>query len=379
IQNWKNVAAQSFYHGAYVQDEWRVTSKLTLNLGLRYDIDLPRTERYDRMNWFDPDARSPLADVVPGFPDLRGGVRFVGVDRNPRTHYNIDGDNFAPRVGFAYQATEKTVVRAGYGHFYGPSNQAAQGTVGPFGFRTENLWVTSLDNGLTPFNTLRNPYPQGFRPVPGASEGLLTQAGANLQGVLQDTLAPMSMQWNLTVQRELPLNSLIEVGYVGNRGLHLFRSTESGLNLNQLDPRYMELGSRLNDRVPNPFSGIVDNGVLVGSTVSRAQLLRAYPQFTDIIPLYSSGASSNYHSLQITGRKRFSHGFQFEGSYTWAKIIDEGTQHQDSYNIRASRSLADHDIAHRFVMSYIYELPFGRGRRFGAGSSRVMDLLLGGW
>jgi hypothetical protein len=159
----------------------------------------------------------------------------------------------------------------------------------------------------------------------------------------------------------------------------LSRSAEGGLNLNQLDPQYMSLGSQLNQQVPNPFFGIVNNGVLTQPTVSRAQLLRPYPQFTDIIPLYSSGAKSRYNALQITGRKRMSHGLMFEGSYTFAKAEEIGMSHQNSYDIEASWALASYDINHRFVISYLYELPFGRNRRFGSGASTLVNAIIGGW
>jgi hypothetical protein len=378
IQAWKNVAAQSFYLAEYIQDDWRVTPRLTLNLGLRYDLDTPRTERFNRVNYFDPDAPSPLAQVVPGFPDLRGGVVFAGVDGNSRHQYIWDTNNLAPRVGLAYQITPKTVIRAGYAHVFGPSNQAAQGTVGPFGFRVEYPWVTTIDN-VTPLNLLRNPYPQGFREPPGASEGLLTQAGANLQAPLRDTWTPWTQQWNLNIQRELPGQILLEVAYVGTQGHQLARSTEGGLSLNQLDPKYMALGSQLNQLVPNPFFGIVNYGVLNQPQVSRGQLLRPYPQFTDVIPLYHSGADSNYNSMQVTVTKRLSHGLVFDSSYTWAKNLDEGNNHQDSYDIANDWSLTDIDLAHRFVMSYIYELPFGRNRHFGQSWSPWLNAIAGGW
>ena len=378
IQAWKNVAAQSFYLAEYIQDDWRVTPRLTLNLGLRYDLDTPRTERFNRVNYFDPSAPSPLAQVVPGFPDLRGGVVFAGVDGNSRHQYIWDTNNLAPRVGLAYQITPKTVIRAGYAHVFGPSNQGAQGTVGPFGFRVEYPWVTTIDN-ITPLNLLRNPYPQGFREPPGASEGLLTQAGANLQAPLRDTWTPWTQQWNLNIQRELPGQILLEVAYVGTQGHQLARSTEGGLSLNQLDPKHMALGSQLNQLVPNPFFGIVNNGVLTQPQVSRAQLLRPYPQFTDIIPLYHGGAISNYNSMQVTVSKRLSHGLQFDSSYTWAKNLDEGNNHQDSYDIANDWSLTDIDLSHRFVMSYIYELPFGRNRHFGQGWSPWLNAIAGGW
>ena len=154
-----------------------------MNAGLRYDFDMPRTERYDRMSWFDPDVRSPLADIVPGLSNLHGGLRFVGVDGNPRSQYQGDWNNLAPRVGAAYQLTPKTVLRGAVGRFFGPSTLAAQGTVGPYGFRVETPWVATLDN-LTPTNLLRNPFPQGFRPVPGATDGLLTAIGGRVEAPL---------------------------------------------------------------------------------------------------------------------------------------------------------------------------------------------------
>lgn len=378
IRNWKNVASQSFYHGFYFQDDFRVNSRLTLNLGMRYDLDLPRTERYDRMNWFDPYATSPLSGKVPGLGELHGGVRFVGADGNPRTQFNKDLNNFSPRVGFALQANSKTVIRGAYGHFFGPSRQAAQGTVGPFGFRVEYPWVTTTD-GITPFNRLSNPYPEGFRGVPGASDGLLTQAGANLQAFLQNSPSPWNMMWNFTIQRELPGGILFETAYTGNRGLYLNRSTESGMDLNQLDPQYLSLGSALNQRVANPFYGIVNNGVHLSPTIARGQLLRPYPQFTNIVPLYDAGSNSIYHSSQNTFKRRFSHGFLFEGSYTWAKLIDTGDSHQNTYDVAASRALAGHDVAHRFVTSLLYDLPIGSGRALNTGDSRFMTALLGGW
>ncbi len=238
--------------------------------------------------------------------------------------------------------------------------------------------MTTLD-GITPFNLLRNPYPQGFRPPPGAAEGLLTAAGAGLQGVLRDTVTPWSMQWNFNIQRELPGAVMVEIAYVGLRGLQLSRAGEGGLSLNQLPASALALGSRLNEQVANPFFGIVNNGVHVGRTIARGQLLRPYPQFTDIIPLYSSGDNSSYHSLQVTLTRRLANGVLLEGSYTWAKNLDYGMNHQDSYNIADSKALADIDLAHRFVMSYLYELPFGRGRRWGSSASSAVQWMLGGW
>lgn len=379
IQNWKNVASQNFYVAPYIQDDWRVTDRLTLNLGVRYDLETPRTERYDRMNYFDPNARSPLAARVPQFSDLRGGLVFVGVDGNSRWQYETDRNNISPRLGGAFQVDDKTVVRAGYAHAYGASYQQANGTVGPFGFRTENLWVATLD-GITPFRLLRDPYPDGFRPSPGASEGLLTGVGSTLQAPLHDgTRTPWNRQWNVTLQRELPWRTAVEVAYVGTGGHDLQTNSESGLNINQLDPQYLALGSALNQLVPNPFYGIVNSGALVAPQVSRAQLLRPYPQFTDIIPLQFTGATSIYHALQTSVNRRMSGGLMLAGSYVWSRALEEGESHQNSYDVRASRSVASYDIPHRLVLSALYEIPYGHARHFGASAPAALDAVLGGW
>ena len=376
-QAWKNVAAQSFYYAGYIQDDWRITRKLTLNLGLRYDYDQPRTERYNRFNWFDPFVASPLAGKSPG---LKGGLQFVGVGGNPRYQYTPDRNNFGPRLGLAYQATPKTVIRMGYGHLFGLSAQEAIGTVGPYGFRVENTWQTSGDGGLTPLNLLKNPYPAGFRPPPGAADGLLTGVGGPIQAPLQATFTPWSMQWNFTIQQELPARMLLEVAYVGTRGLQLSRGGEGGFTMNQLPLELMSMGNRLLDTVENPFYVAGGPGFFGTRTVARNQFLRPYPQYTDVFPLFSSGSSSTYHGLQTTLKKRLMYGLQFEGSYTWSKSVDNGEGgFEDSNRIRINRSVTDLDVPHRFIMNTVYEVPLGRGRHFGANMSRWIDAAVGGW
>ena len=376
-QNWKNVASQSFYQAFYIQDDWRITRKLTLNLGIRYDFDTPRTERYDRMSWFDPSLPSPLAKTVSAFPNLTGGLRFVGAGGNDRTQFNGDWNNIAPRLGFAYQVDSKTAIRGAFAQLFGPSTLSAQGTVGPQGFRVETPWVATLD-GITPLNRLQNPFPAGFQPVPGSSQGALTAIGSNLDAPLSNTNTPYTLQYNLTVQRELPGAVLLEVAFVGNRGRQLSRGGEGGFTLNQVDPRFLTLGNQLNQLVDNPFFG-QGGGVLANRQVSRAQLLRPFPQFGAIYPLFSQGATSDYTSLQTTFSKRFKQGMVFEGSYVWAKAMDDGTSHQDSTNYKVSRSVSSVDVPHRLIFSGVYELPVGRGRQFGGGMSRWVDALVGGW
>ena len=374
--NYKNVATQSPYYAGYFQDDWRVNSKLSLSLGLRWDIDVPRTERFNRTNYFDPQLASPAASVIPG---LKGGLVFVGVNGRPREQFVADKNNFAPRFGLSWQAIPKTVLRLGYAHVYGPSQQAAAGTIGTLGFRVDNTWVASLD-GINPNDPLRNPYPRGVAAVTGSKAGALTQFGNAIEATTTDIISPRTRQVNFNIQRELPFDTLLEVAYVHTRGFYLHRNDEGGLSLNQLPASAMELGSRLNEQVNNPFFGTpFAAGVLANQRTSRAQLMRPYPQFTNIVPIYSVGASSFYHSLQISANKRYSKGLQMGLAYTFAKSLDDGLSHQDSYNIRADRALSDIDIRHRAVITGIYDIPIGKGRRLGTNWSRPLDMAIGGW
>lgn len=372
---YKNVATQSYYIAGYFQDDWRVTKTLTLNLGLRWDVDLPRTERYNRTNWFDPTAATPAGQIIPG---VTGGLVFAGVGGNPRTQFKADTNNWAPRIGLSWQFMPKTVLRLGYAHIYGPSQQAAAGTIGTMGWRVDNTWVASID-GLTPNYYLRDPWPTGTAQAKGSANGVLTQFGNSIEATTQDIISPRVRQMNVNLQRELPFATLFEVAYVGTRGYQLHRNEEGGLSLNQLDPKYMSLGSGLNAQVDNPFYGKISGGVLAQPKTTRAQLLRPYPQFTDVIPIYSVGSSSFYHSLQVSGTKRMSKGLQMQLAYTWAKNLDDGLSHQDSYNIRADRALSDIDVAHRATIAGVYDLPFGRGRHFGGDWNKAVDAFLGGW
>jgi outer membrane receptor protein involved in Fe transport len=230
--NYKNVATHSIYAAGYFQDDWRVTRTLTLSLGLRYDIDFPRTERFNRTNYFDPFVATPASQAIPG---ITGGLVFVGVNGVPRTQFSADRNNWAPRFGLSWQFMPKTVLRVGYAHVYGPSQQAAAGTIGTMGFRVDNSWVASID-GINPTDLLRNPYPRGVAPVVGAANGVLTQFGNSIEATTQDIVSPWTRQMNVNIQRELPAGTLLEVAYVGTRGFYLHRNDEGGLSLNQLDP-----------------------------------------------------------------------------------------------------------------------------------------------
>lgn len=377
IQAYKDDASQSYYLAEYVQDDWRVTNKLTLNLGLRYDLDTPRTERFNRMNYFDPTVSSPLSSNVQG---LQGGLVFVGVNGVSRHQYHIDANNLAPRFGFAYTAQKSTVIHGGAAIVYGPSAQAAAGTVGPYGFRVQNNWIsTANSDGITPSNTLDNPFPQGFQTPPGSSQGLLTGVGGQIEGAIQNTPTPYVVQWNLDVEQSLPYETTFDIAYVGNRGRKQQQSREGGIDFDQLPQADLALGSHLNDVVTNPYFGSISSGALTGPTTNRAQLLRKYSQYTSVLPLFLSGGNDQYDGLQLRLSKRMASGLQFQGSYVWAKNFDNGTNHQDSFNPMADYAISSQDIHQRFIMSYIYQLPFGRGKAFGGNMSRLGDVFAGGW
>lgn len=385
-KQFKAVATVSNYFAWYIADDWKVSRKLTLNLGLRYELDVPRIERYDRMNTFDPTAASPLAGPA-GLPGLTGGLVFVGVDGNSRRQFPTDQNNLAPRFGFAYQVTGSTVIRGAYGFFYAPSATAAGGTVGNFGFRSDTPHVSSLD-GVTPLNVLSNPFPDGFVAAPGAGLGLLSQLGTGIQAPLRDTIVPYSQNWNLNIQRQFRGNTMVEIGYVGRRGLKLNESQEGDYNLNQLRPEFLSLGTGLQQAVANPFRGLIASGPLAGATVPAGFLLRAHPQFTTVGPLFKTGASSIYHSIQIKTEKRFSQGLTLLLSYTGGKLIDDYSRTavvgrtsgmQNIYDRRSERAISLQDVAQRAVISYVYDLPFGRSRRFGSDWNRALDAILGGW
>ena len=374
-RGFKVQADQSYYMAWYLQDDWKVNSRLTLNLGIRYDFDTPKTERYNRLNWFDPSAASPLAGKVPGFADLRGGLQFAGVNGNGRGNFNFSAGQVGPRLGLAWQVNSRTVVRGGYGHLYAASYVGATVADVPYGFDSETPWITSLD-GVTPLNLLRSPYPTGILPSLGASRGLLSAVGQGFRSKLYDTPSSWNQQWNITIQRALPGALFLEIGTIGSRG----RGMPFTYYVNELDPKYQSLGSKLTQLVPNPFYGIVSDGIFSSPTVSQSQLLRPFPQFVDLTDAQNLGSDTWYNALQTTLKKRLGHGVQFEASYVWSKSIDRGeSSPQNHYRMAVERSVSSRDTPHRFVASYLYELPFGHNRYFLRNLSKVAESVIGGW
>ena len=299
-----------------------------------------------------------------------------------RRQFPNDTNNWAPRFGLAYQLSKSTVIRSAYGIFFAPSPTAASGG-SAYGYRTDTTFIGSQD-GLRPYHYLRDPFPEGFAPIVGNSLGLLSSVGGDIASPLRDTVVTYMQNWNLDIQRELPGDILLDVTYVGTRGLQLSESRA----LNQIRPELLAGGPKLLERVGNPFVGLIRSGPLSTPTVPQYFLLRPFPQFTDIGVPRASGASSTYHGFQLKAEKRFSKGLSFLLSYTSSKLIDDysiiavagrNSERQNTYDRRAERSISSNEVSQRLVLSYVYDLPFGRGRSFGAGWNRVADSLLGGW
>jgi hypothetical protein len=370
------VSVQNLYYAFYLQDDFRVTRKLTLNVGLRYEYESPRTERYNRTTrGFAYGVPSPLQ--VPGM-NFQGGLIYAGVGGQPRGLYDPDRNNFAPRVGFAYSLTPKTVFRSGYALSYIP----VLGTVAPTGFHSSTPWVSTTD-GIHPNDLLRNPFPTGRVEAIGSSEGLLTLVGQSIAFVEPADRTPRYHNWQFNIQRELPSQTVIEVGYVGSRTIGTYGGLDAvgvpSEQINQLDPSYLAMGAALLEPVPNPFYGIISSGALSGRTVQRAQLLRPYPQFTGVTRNFPAYGNIVYHSMQLQMQKRMAHGVTALVAYTVSKNISDLTTPQNHYDRRAERAVYAYDVPQRLTVTAAWDLPFGRRRHFFTDASRTLDLAIGGW
>jgi hypothetical protein len=389
---------QAKYYAVFAQDDFRPRSNLTFNLGLRFEGDLGTTERFNRsVAGLDDSAASPISSaalaayaknpVTGGLSasafKVNGGLLFEG--QNGKYVYNPKYGYFSPRFGVAWtpSAAHGAVLRAGFGVFV-----AAIGTQGinqPGFSQQTNILGSATTSNLRPAVTLDNPFPTGILQPTGASLGLATFLGQSITFYNPHPLNPYSIRWNVDIQKQLGKSLVIEFGYTGNHAVHLTIDQ----NLNGTPAQYLSTSpfrdqpaiDRNSATVPNPFSGLLPGTNLSGSTVAFTQLVAPFPQFTGVTMSASNAASSYFHALQGRVEKRFAHGLQFLSNFQWGRTISRDNL-LNSFGPLEKRP-ADIDRPFRFVSSFSYELPFGKGKAllgsmpgFAGG---VVDRIVGGW
>lgn len=380
-------AEQSTAWGFFIHDDWKVNSRLTLNLGVRLEFETPLTERFNRsVSGFDFAATQPWQATaqqrylnnptpeVSRFSPL-GGLLFAG-NSSSRGLFNTPKANLLPRFGFAYKANQKTVIRGGFGQFMGFLGQR-RGDVIQTGFSRNTTFVPSLDN-VSFIANLSNPFPNGILEPLGNALGTQTFVGQSVTFYNQRPVPAKMNRWQLGFQRELRGGFVWEASYVGNKGTNI----EIGQNLNVTPQRFLATSrERDNDRInylstnmPNPMSGLLPAGAigaLNGSVISRERLLRPFPQF-DAVNTTRFDGYSWYHSLQTGIEKRFSKGYTLQMNYTFSKFM-QATELLQADDLRPQEVISDFDRPHRIAVSGIWELPFGRNLR------PLPRAILGGW
>jgi hypothetical protein len=400
----------------FVLDDWKITPKLTINLGLRYEWSSPYTERFNRLQFSDFTADSGI--TIPGLGPIRGTTIFADPNRRSAP---VDRNNFAPRLGFAYQLASNTVIRGGAGLFYG-MNVATNFQYAGTAFRRSATIHTTTDNYETQFGSLADPFPTGLSGPQGTKYGALAQWGFGNGNDLSTATARNAeiYQWNLGVQHLLPGQIVVAADYSANRSTHLpWAGTSSTRNRNFLPSSVRRqlvqdipptapgndnaVSDYLNDEVANPFQFLFVPGpdqifdepdsLYNNATIPRLNLLRPFPQFDgsfEGLPLLAANAW--YHSLQLRFQKRASHYLSFEGNYTFAKSTDDSSSGSNAWvgnlgvdnpqeldNLGAEHSISANDTTHRFTTAVIFDLPIGRGRWIGSDMGPVVDGIVGGW
>jgi hypothetical protein len=388
-------AEQSTSWGFYLQDDWKVSSKLTISLGLREEFEGPLTERYNRsVRGLDYNVVQSIAPQVianytasptPEIPasqfKVNGGLTFSGVNGQPVGLYDTPKVNLLPRFGFAYQFDNKTVVRGGYGIFLGFLGER-RGDVLQTGFTRDTNFIPSNDSGLTFVSKLDNPYPNGILEPIGSSLGVQTYLGQAITFFNTGPVPSNAQRWQIGFQRELPHGIVVEATYVGNRGTHI----EINRNLNVTPQQYLSKSpvrdqttiNYLTALVKNPFAGVAlpagATSTFTASTIARERLLRPFPQF-DSVNTTSYDGYSWYHGMQLKAEKRFAHGYSIIANYGWSKFM-QATELLNQDDPRPYETISDYDAPHRLTFSAIWELPFNR---LASSGNPVASRILTGW
>ena len=370
------LAITTTYQAGYLQDDFRLNPKLTLNLGFRYEYELGIHERnnhyavgFDRTATYSAFGSGVMAT---------GGVRFAGQNGYPTTTGNT-GSKYSPRAGFAYALDDHTVIKGGAGVFYIPIVYSNSSALAP-GYVLSNSFTQA-----TPTITLSNPFPNLKTRATGNANGLSQNIGTTLSVIDQSRRAPLFESYSLAFEHEFPAGIAFKLGYVGGHGRNLLNS----LNINQLPDNQYARGATLTaiaNQVANPYAGLGNFGT---GKVGLYQTLLPFPQYLGITDSLSNGRS-DYNALDVKVQKRFSKGVTLLAAYTWSSNWDNlwgagstlnpgNNGPQDVYNLSPEYARAINDIPNRFTVSGTYEFPFGRGKQFLSGANKFLDLAVGGW
>ena len=400
-------ATSGNYYALYAQDTWKATPHVTLSYGLRWDADQPRTERHNQLSYWNPADPSPIQSgpvaagvLCPNCTNLTGSMHFVGTAGGQfgRQQVNTHKLDFGPRFGAIWSPSEQWAIRGGFGIVFAPSAVQPAGTsggAGTEGYSTDTNANFSFDSERTIATTLDNPFPNNSYNLPaGAAGGAGTDLGNTIMSSFLtngNSRTPYSEQADLTIQRSLPGQTVVELGWLYNQGQFLI-SGDPGIPFDQVNPSYLSLGSTLQDLVPNPFYGIITTpgSALAQPTIQRSQLLKPFPQYANVIEYRKSGAHSNYNAITARLDKRFAQGLTLLVSYTGAKLLDNSpaavtylgpysSTYENQYNPEGEYSVSPQDIGHQLVSSYTYELPFGPGRRYLSNIHGIASGFVSGW
>lgn len=395
-------ALKNGYWAAYVQDDWKATRNLTLNLGVRWELQGALTDRFNHLSQFNPNALNETGTA--------GLYQFSGVNGDPRGQFNFAWKNWAPRIGFAYRADDKTVISGAYGLSYTPTTGVGSGAQG---FGTDGFSAPSFDTirpttGINAgLDILATPWTNAF------SGGGQTAGGNPLNPILlgssvtaifrNQNASPYIQQYNFAIQRQLPSNLILQVGYVGTLGIHL---ASQGTPINQTDDipaatiqsaisTWVATGiNPLATKVANPFYPLITTNTNLNlPTVSQIYLDEPFPAYGAINQWFTRTGHSSYQSLQVQVQRSFSRGLQFSGAYTFSKNMDlngtygsavqggynPGGQYYAPGNLRnLDYSVSAFDQPHRGVIATIWQVPIGKGHRL-AGHVPVLSQIIGGW
>ncbi len=394
------------YIAGFLQDDWKIHPRLTLNLGLRYDIQFPHYEINNRMvSGFDFNTPNPISDRVlanwrqlaattanfPAPPSaIRGGLLYAGVGGEPRRINDFQFDNIQPRLGFAYNFMSKTVMRGGVGIFH----RTLLGGVTTTGFSQNTDYINSINGGLTHRAgatgrySLEDPFPDGLIPPMGASQGLLTNIGTSVSYTYRQAQVPRTYQWSYTLERELPWNMVLEGSYVGSltskepRTIQLSNTTREHYDMAIANPNYFQ------QTVPNPWFGIAPANTTLGAgtTISRQNLLRRIPQHTGVSQGGMPWGRSWYHGLQARFEKRMmaerarTGAMTWVMAYTWSKMMENALRQDFTFEwMPFINQVTAEDRSHNLTFASIWDLPFGRNRAFLSDLGGVGQAILGNW